>query len=120
MSERNKGGGQPGNKNARKSKAWENALRMELASYETDTVQKGTALRAIAKKCVEQAIAGDDKARTEIGNRLDGKAREHVELDFTHRLAQELTDDELLNIARGSGDRADAEKGSSEESSELH
>jgi hypothetical protein len=64
-----------GNKNARKAKDWENALRRVLAQYENAEakIPKGEALAKIAEQCVVQAIAGDKDARAEIANRLDGK-----------------------------------------------
>lgn len=62
-----------GNQNARKAKDWEKALRRVLAQYESEKVPKGEALAKIAEACVIQAMAGDKDARTEIGNRLDGK-----------------------------------------------
>lgn len=118
-------GGKFGNKNAVKAKDWERALRTELHHYEDKDrgIAKGTALANIAKKCVEQALNGDKDARSEIANRLDGKAREHVDVDFTHRLAQELTDDELLNILRNEargGDGTAAEATGSEDPAGLH
>jgi hypothetical protein len=114
-----------GNKNAVKSKDWERALRTELHFYENKEqgVEKGTALKHIAKKCVEQALGGDKEARHEIANRLDGKPREHVEIDYTQRLAEEMTDDELLQVIRnpgGGGDPAADEAQREEDPSGLH
>lgn len=120
MTTRNKGGGQPGNKNATKRQPWRRALDRELAQYEATGVPRGEALSKIAIKCIEQALDGCPIARAEIANRLDGKPKEHVEHDFSARLAQELTDDELQNIARRGGDGAAAEAGGAEEPSELH
>ena len=62
-----------GNKNARKAKDWESALRRVLTQYETDNVPRGEALTKIAEACIVQAMAGDKDARAEIANRLDGK-----------------------------------------------
>jgi hypothetical protein len=73
-------GGQPGNKNAAKGKSWADALRLELATF-TDKdlkVSRGQALRAIAKRVVRSAIAGDKDAWKEIGDRLDGKAAQAI------------------------------------------
>jgi hypothetical protein len=118
-------GAQKGNKNAVKAKEWERALKAELHHYEDKDrkVERGTALAAIAKKCIEQALDGDKDARTEIANRLDGKPREHVEIDYTQRLAEELTDDELIQIvrdARGSSDPAADEAQRTEDPSGIH
>jgi hypothetical protein len=64
-----------GNKNGRKAKDWEQALRRVLSLYESPElrVNKGEALAKIAEVCVLQAISGDKDARAEIANRLDGK-----------------------------------------------
>ena len=114
-----------GNKNALKAKEWERALKVELHHFEDKErkVEKGHALACIARKCIEQALDGDKDARTEIANRLDGKAREHVEIDYTQRLAQELTDDELLQVirdARRGGDSASDEAQRAEDPAGLH
>lgn len=69
-----------GNKNAKKAKDWENALRRVLAQYEDPEakIAPGEALAKIAEKCVLQAIAGDKDARAEIANRLDGKVPQAI------------------------------------------
>jgi ribosomal protein L17 len=82
-------GAQKGNKNASKTKDWEHTLRRVLTSFELKdakgetTIKRGEALRKIAEQCVLQAIAGDKDARQEIANRLDGKPKEHVQIDQT-------------------------------------
>lgn len=62
-----KRGGQPGNVNGGKNKAWEAALRRYAA-------QDGEALNKAAKALFDKAIAGDVAAAKEIGDRLDGKS----------------------------------------------
>lgn len=111
-----------GNKNNRKGRAWFEALRAELAMFEDKgrNIERGQALRAIAKKCVEQAIDGDKDARTEIANRLDGKPKETIEAQFTQAVVEELTDEQLLDIARRSGDRAADEAQCEEDSPGIH
>lgn len=74
----NKGGAPKGNRNAAKGKAWANALQRALAQYESDGVVRGEALRAIADKCIEQALEGDKDARKEIGDRLDGRPAQTI------------------------------------------
>jgi hypothetical protein len=61
-----------GNTNAKKGKAWFDALRKEL-------VQRG-ALDKIAAKVVDAALAGERWAVEEIANRMDGKPAQSVEL----------------------------------------
>ena len=94
-------GAPKGNRNAKKAKDWENALRRILAQYTSETVPQGQALSAIAEVCVMQALAGDKDARNEIANRLDGKPKEFIEAEFTQRLAFELSEVELEHIAAG-------------------
>ncbi|MGF6230706.1 hypothetical protein QFZ27_004661 [Inquilinus ginsengisoli] len=43
-------------------------------------------LEAIADKLVEQAMEGESSAIQEIGNRLDGKARQQIELQVENRM----------------------------------
>jgi hypothetical protein len=66
------GGGQPGNRNARRGKAWFDALRKEIVQRD--------ALADIAKKVVDAAIAGELWAIQEVGNRMDGKPAQAVEV----------------------------------------
>lgn len=69
----NKGGAPLGNKNGAKGNQWKTAIENALSEYTDSQVEKGLALRAIAKKMIAQAIEGDKDARKEIGDRLDGK-----------------------------------------------
>lgn len=124
-----RGGAPVGNQNARKYGRWKRALDVALAEYE-DTglgIVKGGALEAMAKQCVKDAFNADPlvrkDARTEIANRLDGKPKETIDATFTHALASELTDDELLAIARGeegSGDGAAEATPSATDPSAVH
>jgi len=103
-------GAPKGNRNNRKGTDWVRALKAELHFYEDEArgIQKGNALQRIAKMCVEDALSADPDvrlaARQEIANRLDGKPKEFVEHEFTERLAEELTDEQLADIARGGGE----------------
>jgi hypothetical protein len=71
-------GAPKGNKNAVKSKPWEDALRRAL-SRAGNSVQKG--LNPIADKVVALAMDGDLDAIREIACRLDGKPTEHVHIE---------------------------------------
>lgn len=53
--------------------AWRDALRHELAIYEDKETARGFALRRIARRVIQLALAGDHEAYMEIANRLDGK-----------------------------------------------
>jgi len=70
-------GGQAGNKNATKNKPWQKALERELTGE-----RNADKLAAIAVKVVDMATNGDMPAIKEIGDRLDGKPMQAVELDI--------------------------------------
>jgi hypothetical protein len=61
-----------GNTNGRKGKDWFDAIRKECVQRE--------ALPKIAKKVVDMALEGEQWAIQEIGNRLDGKPAQAVEV----------------------------------------
>jgi hypothetical protein len=95
-------GGQKGNKNAAKGGQWRAAVEYALENYEDSQVERGLALRAIAKKMVEQAIAGDKDARNEIACRLDGKPVQPIEGEINlNANVEQLTDAVLERIASG-------------------
>lgn len=60
-------------------KEWQTALKWALREYQTDKVDRGAAIRAIALMTIDLAIKGDKDARAEIANRLDGKAVQQIE-----------------------------------------
>ncbi len=74
------GGPPKGNNNAGKGKSWRDALDKELKQYTNKDakVDRGQALRRIARTVVEQALVGNKDAWQEIGNRLDGRAAQSV------------------------------------------
>lgn len=75
-------GGQIGNKNNAKGKDWQDALRKAMIQYEDKDagIKRGQALHKIATKVVQQALDGDPVAWQEIGNRLDGKPAQALQL----------------------------------------
>ena len=85
------GSGAPkGNQNARKGTEWKEAIVYALKNYQDDNVGRGGALKAIAKKMIHQAIEGDQVARKEIGERLDGKAVQALDVDSKHWFPDEI------------------------------
>lgn len=62
-----------GSRNAAKGKEWLEAVRYALKRYETDDIKRGHALKRIALRVVEDALAGKPEAWREISERLDGK-----------------------------------------------
>ena len=67
-----------------RDKPWRDALRKASRDLEIDEAgdgKKHRALGLVAKSLVKKAIAGDIAAAKEVGDRLDGKAVQGVELD---------------------------------------
>lgn len=73
-----------GNSYARKGKDWFDALRKEVVQRK--------ALPDIAKKVVDAALAGELWAIQEIGNRLDGKPAQAMEISGPDGNAIEVKD----------------------------
>lgn len=65
-----------GNQFAAKAKEWEQSLKRAMARRAEGDFRK--TLDQIADTVVAQAISGDDKAWSEIGNRLDGKVPQAI------------------------------------------
>lgn len=108
-----KSGGQKGNQNARKGKEWFDALRYALANYEDDDVKRGQALKKIGKTLIAKALEGDMQAIKEIGDRIDGKAVQVIDATIEEVTSvEQLTDEQLINIAAASSARATKSKGS--------
>ena len=79
--------GQSGNPlGSRVNQPWKDALERALAALEVKDkdgkviVKRGEALRAVADEVVRRAIMGDDKAWKELGERLDGRALQQIDL----------------------------------------
>lgn len=72
------GGGAPkGNNNAAKGRQWAQAIQVALNRREKD----GRAgLIELADTLIDAALAGDMTAMKEIGDRLDGKAKQQTEV----------------------------------------
>ncbi len=119
-----KRGGQPGNQNSAHGYRWRRTLIEVLDSYSDpgNGVAKGQALRAIASTVIRLAIAGEKDAYQEIGNRLDGKAKEHIDITAEiAKRARDLSDDELATIVTArSGAGATSEAESSGKPTGLH
>lgn len=90
--------------NKGKDKPWADALRLAVFR-DGDDGRK--VLRAIAETCAEAALAGDMQAIKEIGDRLDGKPAQESTVTVNRMKAAEIPDDELADIALGSGEGTD-------------
>ena len=69
-----------GNNNKTKGRPWADAIRRAVQRYETDDIKRRQALDKIAERLVEDALAGDKDARLELGNRLDGKPHQSMDV----------------------------------------
>jgi len=89
-----------GNQNAAKAREWADTLKHELAEYQSKKrrIERGQALRAVARLVIEEALDGGMWAVQEIGNRLDGKAAQAVELSgsIEHKHVREMSDAEIV------------------------
>ena len=63
-----------GNKNASHDKPWSDAIRRALLAND------GKKLRALADRLVDRALEGDVSAIREVGDRVEGKARQQMEV----------------------------------------
>ena len=69
-----KGGGQPGNQNARKGKLFYDAIRIALVQEDKKK------LRSIADKLIKAAESGEPWAVKEVMDRMDGKPIQATEI----------------------------------------
>lgn len=113
-------GAPKGNQNAKRAGRWRDALERALDGYETDEMKAGRALYKIAEKVVEKALSGDKESIQEIGNRLDGKPHQSMDVGHYDVPAEEMTDDELERIAATGRSRAARKKAGKEKSSRVH
>lgn len=74
----NKGGGQPGNQNARKSKPFLAMLNKLLTDDDLNKPEGKRRLMRAGNQLLNQAAAGEEWAIKELANRLDGKAIQGV------------------------------------------
>lgn len=69
-------------KGATTGKEWRDAIRLAVHELRDDPEggAKSKVLRQLARRLVEKALAGDMPAMKEIGDRLDGRSAQAVEL----------------------------------------
>ena len=84
-----------GNKNATKNKPWRDAINWALENHENSQTERAQALRDIATKLIDQALQGDLVAMKELGDRVEGKAAQSVELSGA-LAATDMTTEELI------------------------
>lgn len=115
-----------GNKNAIRGKVWRDALDKAIKQYvnKKNGIERGQALFKIATGVVEMALAGNKDAIQEIGNRLDGRPHQSMDIGFSPDTpVEEMTDaelaGELLRIRSALVGNA-AKKGSKDKSPSVH
>ena len=111
-----------GNHNAAKGKRWQDALHKALTRFQTDdgAIKAGEALDKIAETVVKLALMGEKDAWQEIGNRLDGKPHQSMDVAYTELPAEELDDAELQRIASRGRNGAAKAKGGAAKPPEVH
>ena len=83
-----------GNKNAAKGRDWQEAVKRALARYANSNVSKG--LDKAADLFVKAVMAGDQWALKELGDRIDGRPHQSMDIGVYDTLpAEEMTDAEL-------------------------
>ncbi len=88
----NKGGAPKGNNNGAKSKRLSSMLQARLAEREQEQELMDTLLGL--------ALDGDLGAIKEVFDRIDGKAKQSIDVEATVKRFDELSDEELIEIAR--------------------
>ena len=96
---------------------------IETAYRVKDLAKKYTneAIKTLARICEHGKTESAQVAAAEaLLNRGWGKPMQTIEANVTHHTAADLTDDELINIARRSSDGAAEETGGTQDTAELH
>lgn len=115
-----------GNRNAAKGKWWNEAVRKAVSRPSDQKDDEGKPVKQldlIAQKLVSEALDGNIQAIREVGDRLDGKAPQEVELndktdhtgsnlDLANRLAWIIRRG-IEEGSRGDGDGGDPDMGPS-------
>lgn len=95
-----------GNKNAGKNRIWSTAISQAIEKRSKSEGKE--MLNKLADALIDKALDGDMTALKELGDRLEGKAMQGIELTGANGgavliKAAQLTDDELAAIAANSG-----------------
>jgi ribosomal protein L17 len=78
------GGAPKGNRNGAHGREFAAALRAELASFQNSAIgiERGQALRRVARRLIESGIKGELPAIAELANRLDGKPSQTIDANI--------------------------------------
>lgn len=114
-----KAGAPKGNNNAGKGRRWLSAIERALDKRsKRDQIE---ALDELAEQLLNKCAEGDLGALKELGDRLDGKAAQSLDITFEDITdATELTDQELASIAASSSTRTAKQARSKKKPDQLH
>ena len=92
---KSKAGAPTGNNNAGKNAPWRDAINAAMLKHKEygGSVERATTLREIAAKLIDMALEGDLGAMKELGDRVEGKAKQT--LDITNLTPESMTTDQL-------------------------
>lgn len=118
MPDKNNGGAPIGNRNSAKNKIWTRAIQEALEKRSRS--DRYSALQDLAEKLLMKCDEGDMTALKELGDRLEGKPMQSVEMNVT-RNAANMGDSELIGIiTESSSSRIASEKASKDEPGSVH
>ena len=110
------GGAPKGNTNSANHRLWAEAIKRAIARRGPGLTE---GLNKLANKFLD-AVENGDVDFKELGDRLDGKAAQAVDLNVDNRTTQRnLADSELLEIATGVRSGGDSGESNGEEQSEV-
>jgi len=90
-----KSGGQPGNTNATKGRRLSSVLQKRMEERKDE--------ESLMNVLLDKALEGDLPAIKEVFDRIDGKSKQSIDIaDVTEMVADELTDEQLSDIAQTS------------------
>ena len=97
---KNLGGPPKGNQNAKNGKVWTQAIKKALAYYSKEGATAGMEL--LARKLIEAAENGDAWALKELGDRMEGKPAQSIDMKVT-----EVTHEDALDALEHGSDSTD-------------
>jgi len=91
-----------GNKNGQLGREFREALRYALAQEYPGKAERGSALKKVAIKLVDNALEGNFQAVQEVANRLDGKPTQAIEMNGSMGLVEFVAQLERIRKADAS------------------
>ena len=84
-------GAPEGNDNAKKGRAWTQAIRKALAFYSGEGATAG--MEKLARKLIDAAENGDAWALKELGDRIEGKPAQSIDMKVTEVTHEDALDE---------------------------